>query len=99
MECQTMIETVSSNDPELSVVVEPHNVQTLFRRVCAKKNTGPDSTSTLLLKTFAEELTPVWCPAFQQSVDSHAIPSLWKVNFIPVSKKPSPTEPLTYETF
>ena len=45
------------------------------------------------LRTFAEELTPVWCPTFQQSLDSHTVPALWKKTVItPVPKKPCPID-------
>lgn len=46
-----------------------------------------------LLSTFAEELTPAWCPIFQQSLDSHTVLASWKKTVItPVPKKPCPTD-------
>ncbi len=44
--------------------------------------------SALLLKTFADELTPAWCPLFQLSLDTGIIPIMWKkAVVIPVPKK------------
>ena len=64
-----------------------------FQHVCSRKATGPDGIPTFLLKTFAEELAPAWCPIFQLSVDSHRVPILWKTSYItPVPKKTCPKE-------
>ncbi|KAF7641439.1 hypothetical protein LDENG_00281350, partial [Lucifuga dentata] len=40
-----------------------------------------------------EELTPAWCPIFQQSLDTQTVPDLWKNSvIIPVAKKAHLTE-------
>lgn len=47
----------------------------------------------LYLRSFAEELTPAWCPTFQQSLDSHTLPALWKKTGItPLPKKLCPID-------
>lgn len=51
----------------------------------------PDNISAFLLKTFAEELTPVWHQLFQLSTDTHSVPELWKRSvIIPVPEKAYP---------
>ena len=52
------------------------------KKVCSRKATGPDGIPAFLLKTFAEELAPAWCPIFQLSVNSHRVPILWKTSYI-----------------
>lgn len=45
--------------------------------------------TTVLLKTFAEELTPAWHSLLQLSVDLHIVPELWKKSIIiPTPKNP-----------
>ena len=78
-----------SNADRLEIDVDV--VTNVFPNVCNRKATGPDGISAFLLKTFAEELAPAWCPIFQLSVDSHRVPILWKTSDInPVPKKTSP---------
>lgn len=70
------------------IIIELHKVQSVFKHVCTKKSTGPDSISALLLKACAEELTPAWCPIFQ-----HFVPALWKKSIIvPIAKKSCPSD-------
>ncbi len=48
---------------------------------------SPDGISSYLLKACAEELSPVWCSIFQRSIDSKAVPAIWKKSLIvPVPK-------------
>ena len=68
-------------------------VTKVFQHVCSRKANGPDGISAFLLKTFAEELEPAWCPIFQLSFDSHRVPILRKTSYItPVPKKTCPKE-------
>ena len=75
-----------SNADRLEIYVDV--VTKAFQHVYSRKATGPDGISAFLLKTFAEELAPAWCPIFQLSVDSHRVPIVWKTSYItPVPKK------------
>ena len=60
----------------------------IFKHVCPRKASGPDGISGTLLKACYEEMAEAWCPIFQKSLDSHAVPSTWKDSIIiPVPKK------------
>lgn len=74
-------------------LVDPFKIKALFNQVCKRKSTGPDGISTFLLKMFAEELTPAWCPIFQTSIDLLKVPAIWKkATIIPIPKKSCPME-------
>lgn len=73
--------------------IDPLRVKRLFQCVPLRKAAGPDRITPFLLKTFAEELAIAWCPVFQQSLDTHTVPALWKRSvIIPLPKKVNPTE-------
>lgn len=56
-----------------------------------KKAEGPDNLYAFFLKTFADELSPVWHRLFQLSIDTHTVPELLKKSIIiPVPKIPCP---------
>ena len=79
--CDSVLSDVFvSNADRLEIDVD--GVTKVFQHVCSRKATGPDGIPAFLLKTFAEELTPAWCPIFQLSVDSHRVPILWKTSYI-----------------
>ncbi|KAF7644165.1 hypothetical protein LDENG_00226570 [Lucifuga dentata] len=68
-------------------------VSKVFGKLHTRKATGPDGISAFLLKTFAEELSPAWCPLYQLSIDLGSIPTIWKRAIVtPVPKKPSSWE-------
>ena len=69
-----------SNADRLEIDVDV--VTKVCQKVCSRKATGPDGIPAFLLKTFAEELAPAWCPIFQLSVNSHRVPILWKTSYI-----------------
>ena len=80
-----------SNADRLEIDVDV--VTIVFQHVCCRKATGPDGISAFLLKTFAEELAPAWCPIFQLSVDSQWVSILWKTSHInSVPNKTCPKE-------
>ncbi len=92
-ECDNHVMGTILTDASCRIVIDPHRIQSIFKHVCTKKSTGPDGISALLLKACAEELTPVWCPIFQRSVDSHTVPALWKKStIVPVAKKRCPAD-------
>ena len=88
--CDSVLSDVFvSNADRLEIDVDV--VTKVFQHVCSRKATGPDGISAFLLKTFAEELAPAWCPIFQLLVDSQRV--LWKTSYItPVQKKTCPKE-------
>ncbi len=45
-------------DPTDRIVIEPSAVAKVFKKLHTKKACGPGAISALLLKTFADELTP-----------------------------------------
>ena len=86
-ECEEFLQNIECAT-DVGLLVDPQEVTSLFRKICTKKSTGPDGISAYLLRECAEELTPAWCPIFQQSLDSHTVPLLWKKTIItPVPKK------------
>lgn len=73
------------------VVIDPKQVQTVFRNVCNKKSMGPDGLPASLLKCCSAELTDAWCPIFQKSIQSQKVPELWKKSIvIPIPKVSCP---------
>ena len=92
-ECNNVLQSIITTDAYPKIVVDPLKIQAIFNQVCKRKSTGPDGISALLLKTFAEELTPAWCPIFQSSIDFHKVPAIWKKStIIPIPKKSCPKE-------
>ena len=53
-----------SNADRLEIDVDV--VTKVFQKVFSRKATGPDGIPAFLLKIFAEELAPAWCPIFGQ---------------------------------
>lgn len=73
--------------------IDPKPVNRVFKQINVNKTTDLDSISALLLNTCTNKLTPVWCPIFQWSLDSHRVPSKWKMRIItPAPKESCPTE-------
>lgn len=69
----------------------PHSVNKVFESMNVKKAEGPDNLSAFFLKTFADELSPVWHLLFQLPIDTHTVPELLKKSIIiPVPKIPCP---------
>lgn len=91
-ECNSALENISTDWMD-RFLIDPKEVETVFKNVTVNKATGPDGISAFVLKTFAEELTPAWCSIFQRSVDSNTVPAMWKKAVItPVPKKTCPKE-------
>ena len=90
-ECCAILENVHFNMDEERIVIDPQSVSKVFESINTKKATGPDNMSAFLLKTFADELSPVWHRLYQLSVDTHSVPELWRKSvIIPVPKTPCP---------
>ena len=61
--CDSVLSDVFvSNADKLEIDVDV--VTKVFQHVCSRKATGPDGIPAFLLKTFAEELAPAWCPIY-----------------------------------
>ena len=86
--CDSVLSDVFVSDADrLEIYVDV--VTKVFQYICSRKATGPDGISAFVLKTFAEELAPAWCPIFH----NHSVPILWKTSYItPVPKKTCPKE-------
>ena len=54
-----VLDNVICNVSRDRIVLEPHTVTKVFKSIQSNKATGPDNMSAFLLKTFAEELSPV----------------------------------------
>jgi len=60
------------------LLIDANQINYYFKHISPNKSAGPDGISAYILKNFADELTPVWLPIFQQSLDTGSVPSLWK---------------------
>lgn len=60
------------------IVIDPSAVAEIFKKLRIRKASWPDGISALLLKIFADELTPAWSPLFLRSVDTCTIPTICK---------------------
>ena len=71
-----------------NISISPAGVCKLLRGLKEHKATGPDKIPTRLLKTLAEELTPVYSLFFQASLNQSILPDDWKTaDVVPVFKK------------
>ena len=79
--------------PDDRVQISVEQVAQVFRHLNARKSTALDNITASVLKTYSEELAPVWQPIFQQSLDTHTVPTAWKTSHvIPLPKKTCPKE-------
>ena len=69
----------------------------LLKNLKTRKASGPDKIPAILLKTCAEELTPMLAFIFQQTLDQNTVPDDWKTALVtPVFKKGKRSEPANY---
>ena len=60
----------------------------LLNNLKCHKACGPDEIPNFILKTAAEELTPIITSLFQFSLDSGQVPQEWReANVVPIYKK------------
>ena len=72
--------------------VERSLVESTFRRLKIRKAAGPDNISARLLKTYASQLSYVFCKLFNWSLNDSTVPSVWKHSVIcPVPKNNKPS--------
>ena len=64
----------TTNDLRINV----DNVKSCFRKINIRKATGPDNLRGIVLKSCADQLSPVFCKLYQISLDSQRLPKVWK---------------------
>ena len=73
------------------------DVERALRRLNTQKAPGPDGIHPLVLKTLSAELAPVVHQLFRKSLDTAALPAVWKQGLIrPFPKPGDPTQPANY---
>ena len=74
-------------DQPPSIVIETHEVESLFKKQNPRKAPGPDGVLTTTLRHCASVLAPVFTDIFNQSLTSQCIPICFKTStIIPVLK-------------
>lgn len=77
--------------------ISVEQVRNIFIRLNQRKATGPDNLSAYMMKTFADELAPVWQPTYKCSLNVGSIPLMWRTShIIPVSKVKCTKQPSDY---
>ncbi|KAL8609731.1 hypothetical protein ACOMHN_042770 [Nucella lapillus] len=77
--------------------VSEAGVKKLLLNLQPCKATGPDNISAFVLKTTAQELSPLLTKLFQLSLDTEQVPSDWKqANIVPIFKKGDRNLPANY---
>ena len=70
------------------LVINTKGVEKLLSQLNPSKASGPDQIPCRILKGLSEELAPVFCALFKQSLDTGILPSLWSQAYVtPVFKK------------
>lgn len=81
--------------PPLNITHE--GVTKLLKGLNARKATGPDTVPAMILKELSEELTPIICHLFNQSIATGSVPSDWRTaHIVPIFKKGDKTNPANY---
>ena len=84
---------VLPTDLVASCSLQEDDVRKAFQGMKANKAQGPDGISPRLLKSCAQELSLVFTPLFNRSLQECKVPKLWKTSIIvPVAKKPTAKE-------
>ena len=91
-ECKRLLRDLPALEHPYSIPFTERDVCHQLRRCKSGKAPGPDGIGGRLLKTCATELASILFPLFSESILFH-MPVLWKNSiFIPVPKKPRPSE-------
>ena len=70
------------------IVINPKGVEKLLSQLNPSKASGPDQIPCRILKGLSEELAPVVCALFNQSLDTGILPYLWSQAYVtPVVEK------------
>ena len=67
---------------ETSFTVKEDEVRDIFKKLKGRKSSGPDGIAPRLLKTCADELSPIFTELFQTSLLQRLIPDIWKLSAI-----------------
>ncbi|KAL8575235.1 hypothetical protein ACOMHN_042356 [Nucella lapillus] len=79
------------------ITVTEKGVQTLLRNLQPNKATGPDSIPAFILKSAADEITPILTKMFQHSLDVGQVPTDWREAWVvPIFKKGDRHLPANY---
>ena len=79
------LETAIKDAPKIEI--EDSDIIKVFGKIKTQKAAGPDKISPLLLKKCLHSLLPIIRLIFQQSLDNHDLPAIWKLGeIIPASK-------------
>ena len=79
------------------LVINPKGVEKLLSQLNPSKASGPDQIPCRILKGLSEELAPVFCALFMQSLDTGILPSLWSQAYVtPVFEKGQRCMPENY---
>ena len=79
------------------ITITPTGIHKLLCTLKEHKATGPDHIPTKLLKTLADELTPIFTLFFQASLKQGTIPIDWTTaNVVPIFKKGDRLQPINY---
>ena len=79
------------------ITITPTGIHKLLCTLKEHKATGPDHIPTKLLKTLADELTPIFTLFFQASIKQGTIPIDWTTaNVVPIFKKGDRLQPINY---
>ena len=82
--CERLAEC--AKDDEMPMI-EKDTVEKVFGNINPNKAPGPDKISGKLLKACKNELSQVYCDLYNQSLQSHSIPTAWKnAHICPVPK-------------
>ena len=80
-----------------AILVNSKGIEKLLKNLNPHKACGPDNIKPMILKTLAEEISPILEVIFQKSLDEGSLPSQWKTaNVAPVYKKGDKSNPANY---
>ena len=89
------IPAVQSTMPEITF--RQRDIKRILRELNTKKASGPDEIPVIVLKSCADELTPVFTRLFNMSYKKGIFPSSWKAARVqPIPKKGKKTLPNNY---
>lgn len=73
--------------PLSSLVLYPHEVESVLQTLPVGKAAGPDGINNRILKELSKEIAPPLCSIFNQSLNQGSVPDIWKVAHVcPIPK-------------
>ena len=90
---QHVLASENIKDAVNDIVLSVENVKSCFAKINVRKATGPDNLPGIVLRSCADQLSPIFCKLYQTSLDAQTVPSLWKNSTVtPIPKKCTPKE-------